>query len=95
MEKVHEKAVHFLTAILDVYRDEERRELDAFHKLDLEDDITEDFTALLLAIHIAMQEITGFDGDMIDMIHTLNKLAFQYLMEQGGTKDETEQSEAD
>lgn len=81
MEKVHEKALHFLTAILDVYRDEEKRELDAMHKLDLKDDITEDFTALLLAIHVAMQEMTGFEGDLIDMTHALNKLAFQYLME--------------
>ena len=81
MEKVHEKALHFLTAILDVYRDEEKRELDAFDKLDLNDDITEDFTALLLAIHVAMQDITGFDGDLIDMTHALNKLAFQHLME--------------
>lgn len=81
MEKLHDKALHFLTAILDVYRDEEKRELDAFGKLDLKDDITEDFTALLLAIHVAMQEMTGFDGDLIDMTHALNKLAFQYLME--------------
>ena len=83
MDKVHEKALRFLTAILDVYRDEEKRELDVFDKLDLKDDITEDFTALLLAIHAAMQELTGFDGDLIDMTHTLNKLAFQHLMETG------------
>lgn len=81
MEKVHEKALHFLTAILDVYRDEEKRELDAFSKLDLNGDVTEDFTAMLLAIHIVMQETTGFEGDLIDMTHTLNKLAFQFLME--------------
>lgn len=81
MEKVHEKALHFLTAILDVYRDEEKRELDAFSKLDLNGDVTEDFTAMLLAIHIVMQETTGFEGDLIDMTHALNKLAFQFLME--------------
>lgn len=93
MEKLHEKALHFLTAILDVYRDEEKRELDAFDKLDLKDDITEDFTALLLAIHVAMQELTGFDGDLIDMTHALNKLAFQHLMESGAVKaDESETS---
>lgn len=88
MEKLHEKTLHFLTAILDVYRDEEKRELDAFDKLDLKDDITEDFTALLMAIHVAMQELTGFDGDLIDMTHVLNKLAFQHLMESGATKAE-------
>lgn len=54
MKTVHEKALHFLTAILDVYRDEEKRELDVFSKLELSNDMTEDFTAMLLAIHVAM-----------------------------------------
>lgn len=80
-DKMSQKALRFLTAILDVYRDEEKREMYAFDKLDLNDDITEDFTALLLAIQVAMQELTGFDGDLIDMTHVLNKLAFQHLME--------------
>lgn len=81
MKTVHEKALHFLTAILDVYRDEERRELDAFSKLELGNDMTEDFTAMLLAIHVAMQEMTGYEGDLIDATHALNKLAFQHFME--------------
>lgn len=81
MKTVHEKALHFLTAILDVYRDEEKRELDVFHKLELSEDMTEDFTAMLLAIHVAMQEMTGYDGDLIDATHALNKLAFQHIME--------------
>lgn len=81
MKTVHEKVLHFLTAILDVYRDEEKRELDAFSKLELGNDLTEDFTAMLLAIHVAMQEMTGFDGDLIDATHALNKLAFQHFME--------------
>ena len=25
--------------------------------------------------------MTGFDGDLIDMTHALNKLAFQYIMD--------------
>ena len=91
-EKVCQKALHFLAAILDVYRDEEKRELYAFDKLDLNDDITEDFTALLLAIHVVMQELTGFDGDLIDMTNALNKLAFQHLME---SKTQLVEDEAD
>ena len=81
MKTVHEKALHFMTAILDVYRDEEKRELEAFSKLELDSDMTEDFTAMLLALHVVLQEITGFEGDLIDMTHALNKLAFQHLME--------------
>lgn len=81
MKTVHEKALHFLTAILDVYRDEEKRELDVFPKLELSNDMTEDFTAMLLAIHVAMQEMTGYEGDLIDATHALNKLAFQHFME--------------
>lgn len=79
---VQEKAVHFLAAMTDVYRDEDSRELCAFDKLQLDDDVTEDFTAMLLAVHVMAQEMTGFDGDLIDFIHMLNKLSFQYLMEE-------------
>lgn len=88
MKTVHEKTLHFLTAILDVYRDEEKRELDAFDKLELGDDITEDVTALMIALHVAMQELTGFDGDLIDMTHALNKLVFQYLIQNGAEATE-------
>lgn len=88
MKKVHEKALRFLTAILDVYRDEEKRELDAFHKLELSDDMTEDFTALLLAIHVAMQEMIGYEGDLIDVTCVLNRLAFQHLIEDKESEEE-------
>lgn len=79
---VKEKAVHFLAAMADVYREEGNRELDAFEKMQLDNDVTEDFTAMLLAVHVMAQEMTGFDGDLIDFVHMLNKLAFQYLMEE-------------
>lgn len=80
MNDTQRKALHFLTALLDVYRDEEKRELDAFSKLELNDDATEDFTAILVAMHVMVQQMTGYDGDLIDFTHVLNKLAFQYLM---------------
>lgn len=83
MKNTNEKALHFLTALLDVYRDEDKRELDVFDKLNLGEDMTDDITALLLALLVFLQETTGFDGDMIDMTHALNKVAFQYLIENG------------
>lgn len=84
--KTKEKALHFLTALLDVYRDEEDRELDAFSKLCFSDgdDVTEDFTAMLLAMKVLVERLTEYDGDIIDFTHMLNKLAIQYVMENEG-----------
>lgn len=81
MNKIEEKAIHFLTALLDVYRDEENRELEAFSKLELADDVTGDLTAMLLAIMVVLERLTGYDGDLIDFTHMLNKMAVQYIMD--------------
>ena len=79
-----EKAVRFLTALMDVYRDEDSRELEAFPSLEFADDITDDITAMLLAMKVIVERITGYDGDIIDFTHMLNKLAVQYVMENNG-----------
>jgi hypothetical protein len=81
MNTVQEKAMHFLTALADVYRGEENRELEAFSKMEFSDDITEDVTAMLLAMKVFVDRITGDDGDIIDFTYMLNKLAVQYVME--------------
>ena len=86
--EIKQKALNFLTALTDVYRDEERRELDAFEKLELTDDMTDDATAMLVAMHFMFQQILGYDGDLIDFTHMLNKLAFQYLMDREEEPDE-------
>lgn len=85
MTKIEEKALCFLTALLDVYRDEEKRELYAFSQMEFSDDVTEDFTAMLLALHVVFERVCGDDTDLIDFTHILNKLAVQYIMEKGGT----------
>jgi TolB-like protein len=79
------KALRFLTALMDVYRDEENRELEAFPPMEFADDVTEDFTAMLLAMKVIVERVTGYDGDIIDFTHMLNKLAVQYIMENNGT----------
>lgn len=84
MKTTEQKAMQFLTALMDVYRDEDNRELDAFTKLELGGDITDDFTAMLLAMKVVIERLTGFDGDIIDFTHMLNKLAVQYCMENNG-----------
>ena len=81
LTKVEEKALHFLSALADVYRDEEDRELMAFSKLDITGDKTEDITAMLIGMHYVVEKLTGFDGDLIDFTHVLNKLAVQHIME--------------
>ena len=89
MNKFEEKALHFMAALLDVYRDEENRELQAFPKLDATDDVTEDITALLVAMKVFVDSLVGDDGrDLIDFTHVLNKLAVQHLMEKAGAEDD-------
>ena len=85
--KTEEKALHFVAAISDVYRDEERRELESFSKLELSaDDMTDAITALLVAFQFVVQRLTGYDGDLIDFTHILNKLAVQSLLEKRDAK---------
>lgn len=86
MAKIEEKAMAFATALTDVYRDEENRELEAVRKMNLSEDVTEDFTAMLIAMRMIFMKITRTkDSDIIDFTHILNKLAVQWVME--GAKD--------
>ncbi len=80
MTKIEEKATHFLTALLDVYRDEERRKLDAFTAIKFSDDVAEDFTAMLIAMKLVFDKVSGTDGDLLDFTYVLNKLAIQHIM---------------
>jgi hypothetical protein len=86
MNKTKEKAMQFLVAFMDVYRDEEKRELEAFGKMEFSEDVTEDFTAMLLAMKVFADRIVGdaMDNDLIDFTHMLNKLAVQYVIENEG-----------
>ena len=84
MNKTQEKVMRFLTALMDVYRDEENRELEAFDKLEFTNDVTEDFTAILLAFKVVFDRVCDDGSDLIDFTHVLNKLAVQYVMENEG-----------
>ena len=85
-EDVCKKAMHFFAALSDVYRDEESRDLPAFSALEFGDDFTDDFTAMLLAMATIFDKVVGYDGDLIDFTHVLNKIAVQYVMD-GGADD--------
>ena len=84
------KASTFVAALLDVYRDEEDRELPVFPKVDLGGDFTEDLTAMLFAMHVVAERITRNDWDILEFTHLLNTLAVQYLL---GDKTDDRQSE--
>lgn len=84
-----EKIEKFLTALTDCYKDEEQRELFNLTKLELkEENLTEDFTCIIIAIHTLYEKITGDDVDLIGFTHIINRLAFQFMMEKGELLDE-------
>lgn len=75
-----DKIINFLTAFTNVYRSEENQEFTQQMKFDNED-LTEDFTAVLFALNMFFNKLTGNTMDIIDFTHLLNKLAVQHLME--------------
>ena len=91
MKGAENKALQFMAALSDVYKDEENRELYAFTKLDLSDNPQEDFTAMLLAMSVLFDKFFDFDGDLIDFTHILNKLTVEYVLD----KQEESEDEGD
>lgn len=74
-----EKILYFMTALQDVYKDDDNKESWNIPKFELSDDtLTEDFTAMLYALKVFYSNITGDDGDIFDFIGILNRLAIQH-----------------
>ena len=80
------KVLTFYTAIANAYRSEENRE--PIEKIELSEDVTEDFTSIVYALNVFFDKLTGQDIDIIDFTHVLNKLVVQNLIE---NKDGTEE----
>lgn len=81
MGKFDNKIMVFLAALSDVYKDEGERESFAIPHLDLkENELTEDFTAMVYAVYMMFKQITGDDTDIIGFTHTINRLIVQHLM---------------
>ena len=79
MDKFENKILTFATAIQDVYREDEERELTMLPRLELSNnEITEDFTAILYAMKILYSRITGDESDIFDFIGIFNRLAIQH-----------------
>ena len=89
--KFEDKVLNFMLVLANVYKAEENQDL--IRTMELNDEnLTEDFTALLFATNVVFNQITGRKIDVIDFTHLLNKLAVQHLMddhqtEKGGESD--------
>lgn len=90
-QEFNERVEKFVTVLRDLYLDEEEREGTEIPKIELnEDDLTDDFTAMIMAVHLLYIGITGDDTDLIGFTHIANRLVFQWLLENGEKeKDES------
>jgi len=80
MSSFEDKVIAFAVGLQNTYTDEENRT--EVSKLDLTSDgLTEDFTAMLEAMHVIYMQFTEDDVDLIGFTHILNRLAMQHLME--------------
>lgn len=91
MDKHGNKILHFLSALQDVYRDPEKRESADIPALELSnDEITDDFFAIIQAFYIFYQRVTGDKSmDLLGFSHLLNRLVFQFT----NVKEESEETE--
>lgn len=73
----------FVTAFRDLYLDVDEREGAETTKIELkEENLTDDFTAMIIAVHLLYASITGDDDtDLIGFTHMVNRLIFQWYME--------------
>ena len=83
-QEFNERVDKFVTVLRDIYLDEEEREGTEIPKIELnEDNLTDDFTAMIMAVHLLYIGITGHDTDLIGFTHIANRLVFQWLLENG------------
>ena len=82
---LNEKIINFIMAIGNAYRDEENQL--PVQQMGLDDNPTEDFTAMVFALKMFFNQTTGQEIDIVDFTHLLNKLVVQHLIE---SKEETE-----
>lgn len=85
MEKMNNfdnKMLKFATALKDVYREPEDRQLESLGRLKLtEDSLTEDFTAMFHALYFLYGTITGDEVDVFEFVGIVNRLCVQHLLE--------------
>lgn len=85
---LNEKIMNFIATITNAYRDEENQQ--PLQKMVLDDNMTEDFVAMIFAMKVFFETATDRDIDLIDFTHLLNKLAVQHLLEKQEKVEENE-----
>lgn len=79
LNKFENKVLTFATGLQNSYKNEEEAEF--VGKLNLEEDeLTEDFTAMVYAVYVMYKQLTDDDVDFIGFTHLANRLAIQHLM---------------
>lgn len=74
---MEQKILVFLSNLCNSYKDEEDKDPAS---IDFKpDEITEDFTAMLMAMYMQYKRMTDSDDDLIGFTHLLNRLAMQYV----------------
>ena len=87
MEKFNDKVLHFVMALIDVYKNEEEKESTGLIPLELKnEELTEDFTAMIYAMWAIYVDITKESVDVIGFTHIINRLVFQKFVEHKGIK---------
>lgn len=81
-QEFNERVEKFVTVLRDLYLDIDEREGTEMPKIELkEENLTDDFTAMIMAVHLLYSSITGDDEvDLIGFTHMVNRLVFQWLM---------------
>lgn len=83
------KVLHFATALTDVYKVEEEKEINLLVPLELkEDELTEDFTAMIYAMWTFYKQITEEDLDILGFTHIINRLVVLKLMRDNGVDED-------
>lgn len=78
--KFNNKVLTFMIGLNNAYGNEDQREEQP--KLELkEEELTEDFTAMLMALNLFYDRITSDTTDLIGFTHILNRLAIQHVTE--------------
>lgn len=89
MNDFETKVLSFISALGSVYKEYDERE--DFPKVELNmNNLTEDFTAMLIAQSILYDQIVADDTDLIGFTHILNRLALQYIMSKDKDKEDNE-----
>lgn len=84
-KQFEQKIMHFATALSDVYKDDEEKESTAMAPLELkEEELTEDFTAMIYAQWALYRRVTEEDIDVLGFTHIVNRLVLQKIMEDNG-----------